>query len=363
MKKQIYIFFILSFLWQPFDIFSQFQSEYFNSSYEKPVDSAKLTLNLNAAGFFHNNEFFNTDVEGYTLTGNYIQPSFIYSINENLRIGAGIHLLKYNGEEGFNKTQALLNISYDALNNLEILLGSYNGGDNFLMTEALYARELNFTNLVNNGVRIKFHSQKIYLQTWLDWERFIEYGDPFREEFSFGTNFAYTFPENEKYNLKIPLYIMVNHKGGQINNNNQPVETIADLSTGVNYSRKLDINFIDSLTLEGLIFLENDISSQQSGTAFYIGTEISKSLVAASVGYFHAKNWESVHGNPLLFAGDLNSERTKNIILLKAGIGKNITKKSTFSLRFEGYYDLGINKFQYLYGLYLVVNEPLRILK
>lgn len=338
-------------------LFSQFHSEYFNTSIEKSVDSEKLMLNLNAAGFFHNNEFFGTDVEGYTLTGNYIQPSLIYSISDDLRIGAGAHLLRYNGEEGFNEKFPMLSIMYKPMENLEILLGSYNGGDNFLLPEALYARELNFTKLVNNGANIRFNNENIYVQTWLDWEKFIEFGDPFREEFSFGTHVSYNLLKKESYELRIPLYFIANHKGGQINFNNQPVETIADFSTGIEYSRKSDMTILDSLNFASLIFLEKDIESQESGAAFYLGTEVSKSILATSIGYFHAKNWESVHGNPLMFAGDFNSEDTKNMILFKAGIGKKITEKSAFSLRFEGYYDIGINKFQYSYGLYLVVNE------
>lgn len=363
MKKRIYIFLIIIFCWQESEVLSQFHSEYFNSSTETPEDKGKLILNLNASGFFHNNEFFGTDVEGYTLTGNYIQPSLSYIIADNLKIGAGIHLLKYNGQEGFNQQIPLLNISYNPINNLEILLGSFNGGDNFLLPEALYARELNFTGLVNNGARIKYESERISVRTWLDWEKFIEMGDPFREELSFGTHLEYSLLKNEKYELRIPLYLLANHKGGQINNNNQPVETITDLSTGLKYSLKPSWEVLDSLSFEALIFLESDIGSQQSGKAFYIGTEVRKSIISASAGYFHANTWESIHGNPLLFAGDFNTENNKNMVLLKAGIGKSISKKSSFSLRFEGYYDLGINKFQYIYGFYLSVNESVGLFK
>lgn len=363
MKKRLYIFLIIIFIGKESIVFSQFHSEYFNSSIEKPEDTDKLFLNLNASGFFHNNEFFGTDAEGYTLTGNYFQPSLSYSITDNLQIGAGVHLLKYNGQEGFNQQIPLLNISYKVFDNLEILLGSFNGGDNFLLPEALYARELNFTALVNNGARIKYKSESVSVMTWLDWEKFIEMGDPFREELSFGTHIEYSLIRNEKFELRIPLFLLANHKGGQINNNNQPVETIADLSTGIKYSRNPDWDLLDSLNFEALIFLESDIENQESGTAFYIGTEVRKSIISASAGYFHANNWESIHGNPLLFAGDFNTENTKNMLLLKAGIGKNITKKSSFSLRFEGYYDLGINKFQYVYGFYLTVNEALRLIK
>ena len=357
MKKILFIFLLLGFLSQNSVLFSQFHSEYFSSAIESPVDSSKLSLTINASGFFHNNEFFSTDVEGYTLTGNYIQPFIQYSIAENLSIGAGAHLLKYNGQEGFNQKLPLLNIRYQASENFTILLGSYNGGDNFKLPEMLYARELQFTKLVNNGVSIKYNNERIRVQTWLDWERFIEAGDFFREEFSFGTSAHYSVINNEQTELSIPLYLMANHKGGQINSNNQPVETIADLSSGLEYSMKLNMRLIEKVKFEGLFFLEKDIESLEDGNAFKIQATGTNKFAQASLGYFHANNWESVHGNPLLFCGDFNSTDTKNMILIKTGIAKNITKHSAFSLRFEGYYDLDSQRLQYIYGIYLNVRE------
>ena len=156
---------------------------------------------------------------------------------------------------------------------------------------------------------------------------------------------------------------MANHKGGQINNNNQPVETIADVSSGLEYSMKLNKQHIERLKFEALVLLEKDIESLQNGNAFKIQTTGINKLIHASLGYFHAKNWESVHGNPLLFCGDFNTTDTKDMILLKTGIAKNITKGSSFSLRFEGYYDLKTNKLQYMYGFYLTVNEIIDLLK
>jgi len=363
MKPRIYITLILNLLAYNSPLFSQFHSEFFSNPIENQADSGKLSLTINASGFFHNNEFFSTDVEGYTLTGNYIQPLLQYSIAENLSIGAGVHLLKYNGRENFSQKLPLLNIKYQASDNFEILLGSFNGGDNFQLPEMLYAREMQFTNLVNNGVSLKYDKNKVRVQSWLDWERFIEPGDFFREEFSFGSSAHFLILDNEKTAVVIPLYLMANHKGGQINNNNQPIETIADISSGLEYSMKLKNRHIEKVKFEALFFLEKDIENLQNGNAFKIQTTGINKLIHASLGYFHANNWESVHGNPFLFCGDFNTTDTKNMILIKTGIAKNITKGSAFSLRFEGYYDLKTNKLQYMYGFYLTINEFIHVLK
>ncbi len=49
-------------------------------------------------------------------------------------------------------------------------------------------------------------------------------------------------------------------------------------------------------------------------------------------------------------------------LLFKAGWGKKFTKGSFIRLEFNGYYNTKIDKFQYFYGLQMIINENIRIL-
>jgi hypothetical protein len=336
---------------------SQFHSEYFTR--EPGLDSSGFTVSLNAAGFFHNNEYFSTDEKGYTLPGNYFQPLIKYRLNSELSVSGGLHFLKYHGQDGFNQLDPFFNIKYDFAEKGNILIGSYNGGDYHQLPEELMAREIHFSDLVMNGVLINYSSGRWETRTWIDWERFIERGDPFREEFSFSFTGKYSLIKNENQEFLIPLYFMANHKGGQINNRTRPVETISDFSSGLIYKKPINNSIFDNLDINGLVFLEGDTENQESGYAFLGQGNITGEILSLSLGYFYGSNWESIKGNPLLFCGDDNSIDTKSMILLKAGLGKSISKTSTFSIRFEGYYDTSLEKMQYLYGLYLVINESL----
>lgn len=354
--KKIYV--IVIFVLSTTMLDAQFESRWFTSD---PVadDSSKYNFYIRAAGFFHNNEFFSTDEEGYTLIGNFLQPAFRLRLNNELSLTAGIHMLKYHGQNGFNQAEPLFNISYSFSPGGNLLIGSYNGGDRLGLPEELYARELEFTRQLMNGILIDYSASGFTTRTWLDWESFIERGDPFREVFTFGFAGSYDFISDENKSFRIPLFFLVNHKGGQINNSNLPVETIADLSSGIIFETSLDNRLFPKVSFRGMGFLENDVVNDEDGFALLGQVEGKNELLALAAGYFYGNHWESIHGNPLLFSGDANTVNHKNMILLKAGIGKVLGSGNSISLRFEGYYDIGIKKFQYTYGIYLVVNESL----
>src|SRR5262245_11204659 len=53
------------------------------------TDSGKLFAGLNALGFFKNNEYTQTIIDGYTMFGYQFQPYVSYHLTRNLRIDAG----------------------------------------------------------------------------------------------------------------------------------------------------------------------------------------------------------------------------------------------------------------------------------
>lgn len=337
-------------------ISGQFQSQYFQSE-ELTEDSGKYSVFINASGFFHNNEYFSTDEEGYTLTGSYLNPVFNIKFNDKFSMGTGIFLLKYNGLRRISDISPYFNLKYRFTEGGNILLGSYYGGDNLHLPEPLYARENHFRSQILNGIRADYSLAGLKLMLWLDWEKFIEENDPFREEFSAGLNASYKIELPGENYLEIPVYFLVNHKGGQINDSNLPVETISDYSTGLIANKKSDFLIFNDLKMSGLTFIERDSHDDSDGYSILGQVEAIGEFVSLAGGYFFARNWESINGNPLLFCGDDNSAHKKSMILVKAGFGKKLSTGSSFSLRFEGYYDMRIKKFQYQYGIYLNVNE------
>lgn len=345
---------------------SQFQQELFSLEEDSLNAVNRLNLQLNASGFFNNNEFFGGDIEGYTLTGSYFQPSLIYSFNERFSLRGGIHLLKYNGQEDFTQVSPVFAIHYKVMPELELTLGTFNQGANLGLPEPLYKFENQFTDLTGNGIFIRKTGEIWNSVTWLNWITFIEPGDPFKEEFIFGHSGDISIYSDEENSLKIPLYLLVNHRGGQINNNNDPVETRADLGSGIRWLRELDFLFFDELEVLGNLYHEEGAGNNTNGNALLGFAQLKGTLFSLGAGYFYEKNWESILGEPLLFTYNSlaqNDMPGKSVILVKAGLGKRITPTSSFTIRFEGYYDTELQKFQYTYGLHIILNEWIKILR
>jgi hypothetical protein len=364
-KSATPVFIVLFFLFST-GAFSQFQQDLYSIKPKPSDDITRLELVLHASGFFNNNEFFGGNVEGYTLTGSWFQPSLKYFFNPNFSLSTGIHLLKYNGQEAFKQVLPVFAIQYSPITNLEITFGSFNQGADLALPEPLYKFENQFTNFTGQGIKIKTKGVFWNSVTWLDWLTFIEPGDPFREEFIFGHSSELKILNGQKTSLGIPFYLLANHKGGQINNNDEPVETRFDLGGGISWTTETDLLVFDRLKANGNVFFELSEENNPDGNAYLGYGELSGKLLSLGLGYFYQKNWDSILGEPLFFSFPVagNPGITDNhLLFFKAGLGKWITPASSFTLRFEGYYDTNLNRFQYTYGLHIMLNEWIGLLK
>jgi len=339
---------------------AQFQRGQF-SIYEPGIgEKGALALHLNGSGFFHNNEFFG-ELEGYTLTGFYFQPVVGYHFTESFSIRAGLHSLKYHGQENFKQLLPFFSLIY-ARDAFRITAGSYNTGANLRLPEALYRFENQFTNLVGNGIHLQAGNDILKGQVWLDWRSFIEEGDTTQEAFIFGHRGEITLLERERYSIRLPLFILVSHFGGQINNNNDPVVTSANLGTGLEWHYEPLDSRLERLSLLGHYYY----STKEEGHGFYSLLSAKSGIFEAGAGYYMSNDFRGILGEPLLFPlTDGESEKTKSprFMLFKAGLGKSIGSHSNIALRFEGYYDSRNGEFQYTYGLYFQLNEWLSLIK
>src|SRR5690242_8242379 len=65
------------------------------------ADSGKLYLGLNFLGFFKDNEWFDTTIDGYTLFGYQLNPYLSYHIAKNVRLDAGVYAQKDFGNHDY----------------------------------------------------------------------------------------------------------------------------------------------------------------------------------------------------------------------------------------------------------------------
>ena len=340
-----------------------FQKDYLTGN-DSLIEEKTLNLHILGTTFFNNNEFFNPYYQGYTLTGSFFQPKIVYTVNPKLILSAGVHLRKYFGDNGFIYAEPLFNIHYRVNNSLNIQMGSFEGGQNHLLPETIFDFENHFSNLVENGILITFNKKFLNSRLWIDWEKFIEPADTFREEFMAGiVNRVKLLNNNSKFHIDIPLFILAHHAGGQINDNNEPVETIFNLCGG------LEIFGARAISPFAQIFLHQSSGDYSIGTgyAIQINGGFKTDNIELNAGYFSGWDFMSFRGLPLYHSYSENSLTgytlggTNEIWNFKAGYKARLSNTSFLFLRFEGFYNPVVKKLDYIYGLHLQVNEIVRI--
>ena len=361
---------IVLFLLFPVQIFSQiFQESYFTGNDSLRLEK-HLNLHITGATFFNNNEYFNPYQEGYTLIGGFLQPELVYSVNKKLSLTAGLHIKKYYGNEGFADAEPMFSICYRASDALNIVMGSFGGGQNHLLPETMLEFENHFSNLVENGILLTLDKNFLKSRLWLDWEKFIEPGDPFNEEFTAGITNVLKIFNAGKFSMEIPLYVLAHHSGGQININNAGVSTYYNFAEGVRLFKPAhdDIRGIYPFA-ELLIHQSTGDYSVGTGYAVQFTGGVKTRSFELNGGYFHGDDFASFYGHPLFHSYTDDQSPgiipggSNDVITFKAGYRAKLSTTSFLFLRFEGYYNPGIKKFDYTYGLHMQVNEFIKIKK
>ena len=329
------------------------------------AEKRTFSFALDAMTFFHNNEFFETFVEGYTLTGAYFQPKLLYSATEKLNVSAGMQFLKFNGKEEFDQFKPWFHLQYRFSDAFSIAMGSYNGGSSLLIPEPMFDYENNFTNIHQEGIRIDYHTNKLNSITWLNWDTFIEPADTFREEFTIGNSTVLQLVGNDHYQLSLPLHILFHHKGGQINQRTEPVLTYTELASGLEYKAFTGNNLVNVLSFSLMGFYDKAVEKgEENGFGIFPRLFMENEFLEMSLGYFYGENYSTELGEPLYFSNLYNENGNpinRRLFTIKAGIKKQIAENSFLTLRFDGWYDANIQKLQYCYGIYIILNEWYKI--
>jgi len=350
-------------------LYSQIFPEDYNSRMDSTYSEGEIFLNLQASSWFYNNEYFNPFYKGYTLIGGSFQPKIVYQSNSKLTLMAGADFHRNYGKNENLFIKPLLSIEYKPTTNFSVLVGSYNGGMNHLLPEALFSFENHLQDIVEQGILIRFSNSRIKTETWLNWESFIEPGDTFREAFTAGSSNRILVFEKNSLKLSIPLNLIAHHAGGQINNNDEKVETLINANEGV----RLEYNFQpkNRITLysEFNLFQATGDYKTKNGKATSINLGMQSNHFELNAEYFQGNNFVCFAGNPILNRAysipmDLSDPfyfENKKMFNLKTGYRQKIGPNSFLFLRFESYYFLDAKSLDYSYSLHLQAQDFLRI--
>ena len=248
----------------------------------------ELFVEVNTLGFFRNNEYAGSVVNGYSLPGFWAQPKVGYYLLDNVKLELGAHLLRYWGtntypcfaysdisqwkggedQKGFHLLpwfRGHVKLS----DRFQLVLGNIYGGVNHRLIEPLYNPELSMTADPEVGLQMLYNSPAFSLDAWMNWESFIFKNDVHQEAFSVGLSTRVNLNKpDSKYHFYIPAQAIVQHRGGEIDTLfTESVQTIMNSALGVGMDWHVGNRFLKKIEVE----VDAAAYYQQTGNLWVLG--------------------------------------------------------------------------------------------
>lgn len=269
------------------------------------ADSLFISTRVNT--FFKNNEYFEDYAKGYTLTGSNITAFAQYNIQEKVKVKAGGNFMKYSGQTEFKEVRPYLSIEASLARNLDITLGSY-FSESHDMEEILFSTENHLTDLVEEGVRIAYRSKAFRGETWLDWEQFIDHGDPFRERFKVGISAALSVLQKETFTADFFGQAIILHQGGQVDDTDLPVATTVSGLAGLHVMKQFPQKRISQLSVKSALAIYKDNNNAwiyDEGNGALISAMLYSKKSTLELGYWYGEDFVSPYGHPIFQSASL----------------------------------------------------------
>lgn len=299
-----------------------------------------LRIEVEAAGFFHDNEYQSEWQSGYTLPGVRIIPHLAYNPLSRINIEAGASMLLFNGANRYpnfayhdiatwkgNQYQSGCHILpwvrlQASLKHLDIVVGNIYGGANHGIIMPLFNPEQNLSADPEMGFQLRLHRPHILLDTWMNWQSYIFETDSHQEAFTVGSTARILWGKRKEakpqktLSFYSPVQLVIQHRGGEQDETKMGVQTLCNASAGAgmrwNSGSKLDyldaqLNAMASYQQAGMLW------PFELGFAWHAGlnTHWFRHL-NVGLDYQHApKQFVSLYGNPFFSTVSLKNGGTR----------------------------------------------------
>jgi hypothetical protein len=351
--------------------FSQDGSSIFTCN--APFDSTntgKLAFAVDNFNFFKNNEYKSQYVDGYTLTGLWVRPKLIYYPNNKLRLEMGGQVLAYNGRDDY-QLQPWFSAIYLPVVNLSFRMGNLDQDANHGLSEPMLDKEHFYKDKPERGIQAKINTRKLNADFWIDWQKLIFNGDPYKEQFAFGTVAKVTLYQKENFLLSMPIAFNGQHKGGEIDSAPGLAQTHIVVSEGIRYEYKSDGPLIKSGLLECSILqstypLQETALPGKSGHGFFIQTAMNTNFGCFATAFWQGNNFFSPMGMPLFqngAVGQTDAVKLNRLWDFSYKYDRKIFEQGKFGFTSDLYYNPVTQKFSNSAAFYLMVNLSVLIRK
>ncbi|OJJ14522.1 hypothetical protein BKI52_42860 [marine bacterium AO1-C] len=368
MKPQICSFFwFLGFVLLKNVSFAQLNNQIFVDSLSiQPKEVHKLYLQVQNLNFVKNNEYFNDIIPGQTFFGYQLKPRFVYFAAKNVRVDAGMYVLRDFGKEQFTRVAPVFSVKFQK-SNTSLTLGTLQGNLAHRLVEPMYDFDRVLTNRLENGLQIMHNGQRWYLDLWVDWQQAIDRGAPLQEEIFGGLHTYYKIINKPYLTIQIPLQFTILHQGGQEAFIAKPILNTMNLATGLQIHLGFHKTaFIQSIKLDNYVLgsqaAEVTIGQPDfdNGQAFYGNLTFETKWGDLMTSLWLGDRFNSAQGGGLYRSTGVSdktfTERHRDLLLVRYLRNFNISEYTRFTIRIEPSYDFNSQEIEAAIGLYVHFN-------
>jgi hypothetical protein len=340
------------------------------ASFYKPqqeVRAGDVNFRMESLGFFQNNEYLGGFVDGYTLPGALVRPKLTYSPTDDLYIELGGQWTKYSGLDKAVNVLPWFTARYRFSNHFTTVIGNLDQNNQHGLLEQLWEPERIYTDKPESGLQFLYSSNRLNLQTWINWEQFIQKGDPFQEHFTAGVGGSLSVYQNEALSVKLPAYLLFYHKGGEIDSSDLKVQTHANSSAGFELAINAEGRHLQTINLNGYWMGYKAITEDSNtypfgkGHAYLLETSAQTTHSLISLSYWNAFQFIAPKGR-LLYQSVSDSDPSftqadRSMVNVKYVWHKDIVKDARVAFQVETYLDIPTGDLSYSYGFFLLFNH------
>jgi hypothetical protein len=336
------------------------------------TEKGNLYFSIRSINFFKDNEYYSPVIEGYTLVGYFFQPTLVYLPSEKVTLNAGIHLLDYAGTKGFTIAKPVFSTTYNFSERTSLTIGTLNGSDKHQMFDPHFDLERTYSAYSEDGFQFRTGNDHFFNDTWISWEHFIFKGDTTREVFTFGQSFKYnTGKIADLFNFEFPVQLQAKHKGGQISNYPQEVETYLNFAAGPGVYFDISEKRYGTLKLDYLRFIYRQVPSEplaiNSGYADWYRFHYTYKALYLMIGYWKSHDFFAPNGNTIYSSFSDYQENLiipdRKIMTCSIYLNPNPAENLELFLGLDVYYDLIRKRSDLALALHLSFDKLIHLTK
>ena len=325
----------------------------------------KFGISVNANTYMRNTEYFNLIEVGRTLFGYQLNPSFFIQPHKNVLLQTGVYLRNDYGSKNIY-TQAIPTFTLKIKSGTKsFLFGTLEGALSHQLAEPLMDINSAIDRRIENGFQFKNQSSKSFLDVWINWERFIERGSPYKEEFTAGVNYKPTFYTSQnKFTISAPIQFTAHHRGGQIDTDTSHMVMVFNGGVGLEIKKEFTGSVLQYVKLDAMRLQYRNNSGYfpfDNGSGNYANLFIKTKCLGFMFSYWHGHNFIAPRGTTIYQSTSLDNpgytESNRKLLFIRLLYEKEIYTHFYLVVRYEPFIDFNNKLNDYSYSVFITYRD------